>query len=263
MIGKTDFDIFSMPHAVAAMEDEQRIIRTGEPIVAKLERETFHDRPDAWVSTTKMPLLDEHGAIIGTFGIARDVTAQIEAQQALAHQALRDSVTGLANRIALMDRLGRALVGLERQPGRLALVFIDLDDFKGINDTLGHDVGDRVLAEVGRRLTRVARRVDTVARFGGDEFVLLCAALRDDDELQVISERVLRAICAPFQTAPRCDRHRQSRRRPHLRSFHDPSELLQQADIAMYHAKRAGRNRFQIYNAELRRSRRVEPGVGR
>jgi diguanylate cyclase (GGDEF)-like protein/PAS domain S-box-containing protein len=252
VIGKTDFDIFSMPHAVAAMEDEQRIIRTGEPIVAKLERETFHDRPDAWVSTTKMPLLDEHGGIIGTFGIARDVTAQIEAQQALAHQALRDSVTGLANRIALMDRLGRALVGLERQPGRLALVFIDLDDFKGINDTLGHDVGDRVLAEVGRRLTRVARRVDTVARFGGDEFVLLYAALRDDDELQVISERVLRAICAPFQ-----DRHRDVTVTASIGvvltsdPLHDPSELLQQADIAMYQAKRAGRNRLQIYNAEL------------
>ncbi|MGD1049711.1 MAG: ATP-binding protein [Solirubrobacteraceae bacterium] len=84
VIGKTDFDLFSRPHAVAAFEDDQRVLATGQPIVAKVERETFHDRPDAWASTTKLPLRDEHGEIIGTWGIARDVTAQIEAEQALA-----------------------------------------------------------------------------------------------------------------------------------------------------------------------------------
>jgi two-component system sensor histidine kinase/response regulator len=84
VIGKTDFDMFSRPHAAAAFEDEQAVIATGRTIVAKIERETFHDRPDAWVSTTKLPLRDEQGAIIGTWGIARDVTAQIEAEQALA-----------------------------------------------------------------------------------------------------------------------------------------------------------------------------------
>jgi PAS domain-containing protein len=84
VIGKTDFDIFSRPHAAAAFEDERRDHRHGQPIVAKIERETFHDRPDAWVSTTKLPLRDEQGEIIGTWGIARDVTAQIDAEQALA-----------------------------------------------------------------------------------------------------------------------------------------------------------------------------------
>ena len=83
MIGKTDFDIFSEPHAAAAFEDEQRIIRPVSPIVGKVERETFRDRPDAWVSTTKLPLRERGGEIIGTWGIVRDVTAQIEAEQAL------------------------------------------------------------------------------------------------------------------------------------------------------------------------------------
>jgi PAS domain S-box-containing protein len=84
VVGKTDFDMFSRPHAEAAFADEQHVIATGEPIVAKTERETFRDRPDSWVSTTKFPLRDEHGTIVGTWGIARDVTAQVEAEQSLA-----------------------------------------------------------------------------------------------------------------------------------------------------------------------------------
>ena len=121
VIGKSDFDFFSDEHALAAFEDEQRIIHTGEPIVAKIERETFRDRDDAWVSTTKMPLRDDEGRIVGTFGISRDVTAQVLAEQALAHQALHDPVTGLANRLALMDRLSQALVSLDRSHGRVGL----------------------------------------------------------------------------------------------------------------------------------------------
>ena len=160
VIGKSDFDFFSHEHAAAAFEDEQQIIRTGEAMLTKIERETFHGRPDAWVSTTKLPLVDDEGNIVGTFGISRDVTAQVMAEKALAHQALHDPVTGLPNRLALMDRLSQALLGLDRTCNRMALLFIDLDNFKMINDSLGHEAGDRVLVEVGRRLTRIlqARR---------------------------------------------------------------------------------------------------------
>jgi hypothetical protein len=163
IVGKTDFDFFSKEHAAAAFEDEQKIIRTGEAIVGKLERETFHNGTSPWVSTTKMPLRDERGQIIGTFGISRDVTAQIKAEKALAYQVLHDPVTGLANRAALMDRLSQALAGLERQPGRLAVLYVDLDHFKKINDSFGHEAGDQVLAEVGRRLSLLSRHADTVA----------------------------------------------------------------------------------------------------
>ncbi|HSO99381.1 MAG TPA: EAL domain-containing protein [Solirubrobacteraceae bacterium] len=253
VIGKTDFDIFSNAHAAEAFEDEQRIIRTGEPVVGKLQRETFHDRPDAWSSTTKQPLFDESGEIVGTFGLSRDVTAQIDAQQALSYQALHDSVTGLANRPALMERVLHALGDREGGSPGFALLFIDLDDFKSINDTLGHEIGDRVLREVGRSLTRVSRRGDTVARLGGDEFVLLYAGLRGGDDVELICDRVMRAVGAPQHDGP-----------------HDltvtcslgavapsewaagPDELLQQADIAMYAAKRSGGNRFEVYTTELR-----------
>jgi diguanylate cyclase (GGDEF)-like protein/PAS domain S-box-containing protein len=252
VIGKTDFDIFSAPHALAALEDEQRVIETGQPMLAKVERETFHDRADVWVSTTKLPLLDEHDRIIGTWGISRDITAQIEAEQALVHQTLHDAVTGLANRVALMDRLAQALVDLERRPGHVGLLFIDLDRFKDVNDSLGHDAGDRVLVEVGRRLTDVARRGDTVARLGGDEFVLLCAHRGDNDDLRLVADRAARAIRAPMTAGPGGRELTVTGSLgvvvsddPHV----DPGELLRRADIAMYAAKRAGRNRFQVFDA--------------
>ena len=262
VIGKTDFDIFSNVHAAEAFEDEQRIIRTGRPMVAKLERETFNDRPDAWMSTTKMPLLSESGQIIGTFGLSRDITAQVEAQEALTYQALHDPVTGLANRAALMDRLLQAVADLEGPNHHLALLFVDLDDFKSVNDTLGHGTGDRVLREVGRRLTRISRQGDTVARLGGDEFVLLCTALRAGDDLDLICDRAMRAVSAPLQDGPD-DVTVTGSLGVVLTSERgaEPDQLLQQADIAMYAAKRRGGNRFEVYTPKLRGAAAAGRGV--
>ncbi len=251
VIGRTDFDIFSRPHAAAAFEDERRIMATGKPVVAKVERETFHDRPDAWVSTTKLPLRNERGEIIGTWGIARDVTAQIDAEQALVQQALHDAVTGLPNRVALMDRLQQSLVALERRPGRVGLMFVDLDDFKDVNDAFGHAAGDRVLVEVARRLSDVARRTDTVARLGGDEFVLLLSYLHEDADVRLICDRIANAMRAPLQLDGRDLRVTGSigvvvTDDPLL----DPGELLRRADVAMYGAKRAGRDGFEVFDAD-------------
>jgi diguanylate cyclase (GGDEF)-like protein/PAS domain S-box-containing protein len=252
VIGKSDFDFFGDEHALAAFEDEQRIIRTGQPIVAKIERETYRDRPDAWVSTTKLPLRDDEGRIVGTFGMSRDVTAQVLAEQALAHQALHDGLTGLANRLALMDRLSQAVLALDRSHGRVGLFFVDLDNFKAINDAYGHDAGDRVLVEVGRRLSRISRRGDTVGRFGGDEFVLLRANLRDDDDARLIASRALRAIgeryvhegnnltvTGSIGVVVTAD------------PLADPGMLLRQADTALYTAKDAGRDCFRLFDADL------------
>jgi diguanylate cyclase (GGDEF)-like protein/PAS domain S-box-containing protein len=248
LVGKTDFDVFSSEHARTAFADEQRIIDTGEPIAAKVEEETFHDRASTWVSTTKMPLRDENRQIIGTFGISRDITAQIKAERTLAYQALHDPLTGLANRVVLMDRLAQALVAMERHCSRLAVLFIDLDNFKEINDSFGHDAGDLVLTEVGRRLTSVARRSDTVARMGGDEFVVLCPELDERTGLEDIGSRMVHAIAAPYIDNGRnlsvtCSAGIAVTGDPGA----EPEQMIRAADITMFEAKKAGRNRYRVY----------------
>jgi PAS domain S-box-containing protein len=122
LIGKTDFDVFSDQHASAAFADEQQVIRTGEPIVGKVERETYSGQADAWVSTTKMPLRDSGGRIIGTFGISRDVTAQVRAENALARQALVLSTQN--ERLRALDRLKDEFIGLVSHELRTPLVSI-------------------------------------------------------------------------------------------------------------------------------------------
>ena len=195
----------------------------------------------------------EQGTPVGVVAFTREVTELKRAQSKLAHQAVHDPLTGLANRVLLVDRLTQALLRMERQPGKLALLFIDLDHFKVINDTHGHDIGDRLLVEVGERLTAVARRLDTVARFGGDEFVLLCDRLTTDEDVRVVADRVVRAVGEPF--------------------FSDGLELnitasvgvvitsdpyagcenvVRDADAAMYQAKERGRDHYQFFDAGLR-----------
>ena len=249
LTGKTDFDFFGEEHASAAFDDEQQIIRTGEPIVGKLEQETYSGRADAWVSSTKMPLRDQTGRIIGTFGISRDVTAQVSAEKALAHQALHDPLTGLPNRIALMDRLSQALPAMERHPSWVAAFFIDLDSFKEINDSHGHDAGDLVLSEVGRRLSALVRRGDTVARLGGDEFVMLCGELDSHAAVHLIGDRIIRSVAVPYAERGRdlsvtCSVGIVVTKD----SATDPDTAIRNADMAMYEAKKAGGNCYRVYD---------------
>jgi diguanylate cyclase (GGDEF)-like protein/PAS domain S-box-containing protein len=262
VIGKTDFDIFAAAYAQASREDEQHVIASGNAVVAKVQRQTYDGREPAWVATTRVPLRSRDGGVIGTFGTTRDVTAEVEVQDALTYRALHDPLTGLVNRVALIDRLSQALVGLERRPGWVGVLFIDLDGFKAVNDTLGHEAGDEVLIEAGRRLTQVARKTDTVARLGGDELVVLCAELRESQCVELIAERALRAMRPPL-TGPAASLPFAASIGAACTSDPEltPAELLHQADLAMYAAKRAGGDSFAVYDPEHHRRARVAASV--
>ena len=194
-------------------------------------------------------------------GAAQDVTAQREAAEALSQLALHDPLTSLPNRSLFMDRLGQALRRLDRRDRVLAVLFVDLDRFKAINDRFGHAVGDETLLAVGSRLREVLRPHDTVARLGGDEFVVLCEDLEDDRAAVRVAERVLAALERPIL----CGDHAVVSSASigialTRRSDTTPDALLRDADMAMYRAKETGRNRIEVFDnsARLRSQARIQ-----
>ncbi|GAB3882372.1 hypothetical protein GCM10029964_040020 [Kibdelosporangium lantanae] len=188
-----------------------------------------------------------------------DVTERRAAEARLVHQALHDSLTGLPNRALLMDRLRQVLARSARYPTLTAVVFIDLDGFKDINDSLGHDIGDQVLREIGGRIEHHVRPSDTVARLGGDEFVVLCTDLRVEQNIVEICERLTEALAKPaivggFEVEVTASI---GIALSDGGSSVTPEEMLRNADAAMYGAKTQGKNRWEIYD-ESRRARAVD-----
>lgn len=188
-----------------------------------------------------------------------DVTKRVEARRQLTHQALEDSLTGLGNRPFLIDQLGRSLANNRRAGMRVGLIFIDLDRFKVVNDSLGHDVGDRLLREVAVRLRAAVRAGDVACRLGGDEFVVLCEGLPDDGPRAIatmdeVAERVLAMLQEPMVLQGRELSVGASVGIALAEADQRPEALLADADTAMYHAKDLGRGRVEVFDAELRAS---------
>jgi diguanylate cyclase (GGDEF)-like protein/PAS domain S-box-containing protein len=186
------------------------------------------------------------------YAAAKDVTDRIW----LERQALHDPLTRLPNRLLLMDRARQALTRLSRSRGHgvVAMLFIDLDKFKAVNDNLGHDVGDRLLVAISERLAELMRDSDTVARLGGDEFVILVEDIDSDGEALALAERVLDALEKPFPLGSSDVRMLASvgvsvSHHPDT----DPEAMLREADVAMYRAKGAGGRRLELFDERLRR----------
>jgi diguanylate cyclase (GGDEF)-like protein len=185
--------------------------------------------------------------------IARDVTEQRLTEERLAFQATHDALTELPNRILLNDRIEQALALSKRQGRRIALLFIDLDDFKTINDRYGHGMGDKVLVEVGRRLVTCVREADTVSRLGGDEFAVLIPDVTDASAPVRVAERIHKQMMHPIEIDGCSFDARVSVGIALSRSAKiTPSELLRQADVAMYRAKRSGKGRYALYSQSQR-----------
>jgi diguanylate cyclase (GGDEF)-like protein/PAS domain S-box-containing protein len=189
-------------------------------------------------------------AVRGVVLNARDVTERVELEEQLTHQAFHDSLTGLANRALFRDRLDQALARAQRSEGLLAVLLVDLDGFKQVNDTLGHDAGDQLLEEVARRFRDVVRASDTVARFGGDEFALL---LEDVTEHEAVgfAQRLLDHLGTPVAIAGREVVLGASVGVVLSPGSGKSEELVRDADVAMYAAKDAGRGRYEIFCPEM------------
>jgi len=291
-LDKTDFDMFSEEHAKQALSDEQAIIRTGQPIVEKEEKETWPDGRETWVLTTKLPLRDEYGNVIGTMGISRDITDRKRVEQELddyrarleelvamrtadlqhANQLLEQDIAArkvtendlarkaqeLAASNALLENLSLIdhLTGLYNRKGFLAhadhqiklavkneesfsVAFIDLDGLKQINDSFGHETGDRALIEVASVLKESVRQSDILGRLGGDEFAVFVVEA-DPVRTGGILSRIQRNLDACNAAPERCYRLSFSIGLVSSTSAKDLSieGLLGEADVLMYEQKR-------------------------
>jgi diguanylate cyclase (GGDEF)-like protein len=196
-----------------------------------------------------------------------DLVAELETRERSAqHQALHDQLTGLANRTLLEDRLAQAIHRHNRSGEQVALLMLDLDRFKQVNDTLGHNAGDELVRQVGERLTSLLRDTDTVARIGGDEFAIVQASPRGEADVRRLCERVLETIREPFVLGEREARVGVSIGAVFAGAeVASATELLRKADITMYRAKAAGRDCFRIFteamDADVQRRDRIESGL--
>jgi diguanylate cyclase (GGDEF)-like protein/PAS domain S-box-containing protein len=198
----------------------------------------------------------DDGTIIGYQGIIIDITERKQLEAHLAHSAFHDSLTGLPNRALYIDRLERLVRHAKRRPDeRFGVLFLDLDRFKIVNDTLGHAYGDALLVAVARRLELCVRAEDTVARFGGDEFAVLLDSIRDSGDATRVAERILLELSAPFKLH---DQEVQTHCSVGIALNYTGSEqsdaLLRDADRAMYRAKTSGRGRYEVFDPQQHRA---------
>ncbi len=209
-----------------------------------------------WHMTNAIPHREADGAVV-SHGFTMDITDRKRAEHEIERLAFFDALTGLPNRRLLLDRLQRAVAACQRARSLGALLFIDLDNFKDLNDTLGHDMGDQLLAQVAARLVGSVREVDTVARFGGDEFVVMLEALAPElagaaSQAEVVAEKLLASLNQPFELD---GAQHYSTPSIGITLFGDErlsvDELLKRADLAMYQAKAAGRNTQRFFDPDM------------
>ena len=195
---------------------------------------------------------DEHGKIIRYISLFSDITSRKKNEERILYQANYDALTGLPNRSLFMDRLQRAVIRAERAGTQIALLFIDLDRFKNVNDTLGHAAGDLLLQEASRRLTSLVRRTDTVARLGGDEFTIIIQDLTDFVLIENLVEKLLDKLSAPYELDQNVAFVSASIGiTVYPNDGKNVEELLKNADAAMYQAKDGGRNLSQFFTVEM------------
>ena len=234
------------------VEEQFASLSLENPVVTYEHRVMLPDGQIRWQQWSDRAIFDEQGSFIEFQSVGRDITEQVQAEEQLVHIATHDVLTGLPNRRLFNDRLNLELAHAHRNQRGLAVMLLDLDHFKEVNDTLGHSVGDKLLRVVGNRLMSLLRQSDTVARMGGDEFMLLLPEIAQEEDAVRIARKVLEAIRKPYEF----DGHKL-----HVTTSigiamypedgEDSDTLMKNADIAMYRAKDGGRDNYQGYTPSM------------
>ena len=230
---------------VTALRDASR--RGGEPTRFR-QRLRHRNGGDRWFETDITPIRDTAGALRQLQSSSRDITEQQQNEQSLIKQAFHDELTGLPNKALLLDRMTQAFATSRRTGQAIGVLFMDLDGFKTINDTLGHHAGDSALTKVAERLIAIVRPGDTLARIGGDEFVMLCSGTDGARGASTVARRVLEAFERPFVLDGREVRLGASIGIATSAGEDDPHDVLERADTAMYEAKHEGRGHYAIHD---------------
>lgn len=251
VVGKTSSVVKSGKHTIEFYERLWKTINSGEVFrdvfINKRKDQTLY-----YEEKTITPIKGPGGKIVNFISTGKDISERIESQERLHYLAHHDVVTELPNRLLFLERLSHALIQARRSGQACAILFLDLDRFKKINDTLGHDVGDKLLQAVGERLTNCVREGDTVARLGGDEFTMLLEGIGSLDDVGPIARKILQVVSEPYHIG----RHELFTSTSIGISLYpgdgiDATTLLKNADTAMYRAKDNGRNNYQFYSADL------------
>lgn len=269
LIGRRALACLPLPPRATRSEDERR--QLSVLMRAMKARQTFRDLeltveidgwPQRWALTAK-PIFGLDGHFEGYRGIGRNVTEASVARRRMEHLARFDVLTGLANRATLMDHLERGFARVRRKGGGFALLLIDLDHFKSINDTQGHPVGDELLVEAARRLQALVGDDDVVARLGGDEFAIVIEGEVEPERVGAMASRTIRALAHPFELSAGVVAQTGASIGIAAADPHgDPTALIRHADLALYRAKHGGRNRFAFFEpafeASAQRRHRLE-----
>ncbi len=250
--GKTRWDTPALNLSASDWLAHQAVLEAHLPFHDFEIQRQGKDKRMHWARISGIPIRDSKGAFLGYRGVGENITMRKLAEEKVQQSAHFDALTRLPNRSLFMDRLAHEVQRAKRSQLQVAVLLLDLDDFKGINDTMGHDQGDRLLVEAAQRIKACVRETDTVARLGGDEFTVILHGLEDTRSVALIAEKIISAMSSPFAleagsgyvTAtvgvamyPQDDTQTEG--------------LLKAADQAMYAAKAAGRNRFGFFTHDL------------
>ena len=252
IIGR-DSTPFTYPEDVGITEESHRRVTRGEIGQSRyVKRYLRKDGRLIYVEVLRSPARDAEGNILYHVISERDITDERALAAQLSHQALHDTLTGLANRALFNDRLEQAHSKMVREGTMCAVLLLDLDDFKGVNDSLGHLAGDQLLISVARRLEQVTRSSDTLCRFGGDEFLYLAEGLNSAKDAEYAAKRLLDALLEPFfLSGTQIQQHASIGVVVWNASTSETTEFVQDADVALYEAKREGKNRFVFFTPTM------------